>query len=259
MKAKLFELLGISEEKKNLLLLLHNSPKKSKTILESMGISRQALVPHTLLLEENGLITRKDDTYELTGVGKITVCEMIPFLETLDFLDDNSSLLRDYDLDFIPPDLLECIHELGPLKIKEPPLSELHEPGREFIDTVSTSFSFITTFMYPAFTDLTSVIMERGSRISLIISQKMFDKLRNDCYDDFKSLLEKELASAYLYPDDIGLISFGLTDTCLLLRLLKVKDGFDNKIITACSRNAVEWGRELFECYRIRSIPITDI
>ncbi|MDW7731157.1 MAG: transcriptional regulator FilR1 domain-containing protein [Methanolobus sp.] len=258
MKTKLFELLGISEEKKNLLLLLNDGSKKKETIMESLGISRQALVPHVTLLEQNGLITRQDDSYGLTGIGKITVSEMIPFLETLEFLDNNSSFLGNYNLDFIPPDLLERFHELGSLKVKEPALSEIHEPDKEFMSTVSTSFSLISTFMYPTFSDLTSKLMDRGTDVSVIINKEIFEKLRRERHDECKGLIENENLRVYLYPEDLGFISFGLTDTCVMFRLFNMDNGFDNKTIMSCSPAAVEWGREFFESYLKRSTPVTD-
>ncbi|TGC10912.1 helix-turn-helix transcriptional regulator [Methanolobus halotolerans] len=255
----MFKLLGISEEKKNLLLLLHEGQKKKETILLAMGMSRQALVPHLRLLEQNGLITSQDGSYELTGVGKITVCEMIPFLETLEFLDKTSNLLGKYKLDFIPSNLLERFHEIGSLELKEPKLSEVHEPDKEFMSTVSTSFSVITTFLYPTFPDFTSEMMDKGVKVSVIINQAMFEKLKTDRYADFKRLVENKCSDVYLYPEDIGFVSFSLTDACIMFRLLGENNGFDNKLIMACNQNAVEWGKELFEYYKERSTVITDV
>jgi len=259
LKTPLFELLGISKEKKDLLLLLYEGSKEKESILLSMGISRQALVPHIRSLEENGLITDQDGVYKLTGMGKMTVSEMIPFLETLSFIDNASDFLGDYKLDFIPSDLLERFHEIDVLGSKEPRLSEIHEPDKEFMSTVSTSFSVITTFLYPTFNEFTLELMDRGVDISVIIDQAMLGKMKRDRYVDFRRLVEDERSSVYLYPESIDFVSFSVTDSCIMFRLFKKDDGFDNKLITACNDKAVKWGRELFEHYRKRSKKLDKI
>ncbi|WP_406656512.1 transcriptional regulator FilR1 domain-containing protein [Methanolobus sp. ZRKC2] len=259
MKTHLSKLLGISEERTNLLLLLYGGSRKKETIQELLGISRQALVPHMKHLEENGLITKRNDAYELTSIGKIVLSEMMTFSERLDFLDSNSDVLTKYKIDFIPPFLLERFHELGPLSIREPHFLDVFEPDKEFMSTVSTSVSVIITFSFPAFRKFSSQIMDKGVDMHVILSQELLKKLIAEQYDDFKWFLESEHSVVYLYSGKLDFVSFGLNESSIMFRLFDVVGDFDNNLITASGQGAVEWGKEFFEYYKKRSTPVTEI
>ncbi|MDW7733504.1 MAG: hypothetical protein SCH66_13885 [Methanolobus sp.] len=71
MKKQITEVLLASDKRKNVLLLLQEGPLKMETLLESLDTTRSALLPQIKILKENHLISKSQDTYELTTIGKL--------------------------------------------------------------------------------------------------------------------------------------------------------------------------------------------
>ena len=71
MKNNLLDVLFKSEKRKNELLLLQDGPMDMETILTSLGTTRQSLLPQLKILVQHHLISKKDDTYELTTIGNL--------------------------------------------------------------------------------------------------------------------------------------------------------------------------------------------
>ncbi len=130
MKELLFDVLFMSDIRKDLLLLLNEGPRDLDTIMDIMHIEKQPLALQIKILEDQYLVkkqTGSPGSYALTTIGDLLVKEMKPLMGILDFLDSNNGYWEDHRLDFIPHGLLERIEELGPFTISEPRLSEIYE------------------------------------------------------------------------------------------------------------------------------------
>jgi predicted transcriptional regulator len=259
MKKALLDVIFASEKRKNTLMLLQDGAKEMEYLLRSLGTTRQALLPQMRILEEHYLIDHYDDTYELTTIGKLTVDEMLPLLNTLEVVDVHIDYWGTHDFGFIPPHLFKRIKEIREYTIMSPSNEKMYEAHNTAIETSKKYHYSITTFFYPDFKDQFSQILSEGAEMHVILSQSLFNKLKIDNYNDFKELLINDLVHFYLYPKKLGLLAFVYNEQMVMISPLKSNGSFDNKHIICENPGAVDWAKEVFEYYLKDSIPISEI
>ena len=260
MKKLIVEVLLSSEKRKNVLLLLQDGPKEMEMLLKSLKTTRTALLPQIRILKESQLISKNDDEYELTTVGKLIVKEMESFLRTANMFGGNDNYLGGHYIDFIPAKLLMKMPEIGSGIVIDIPVGDLYDSDKEFLVKALKSEHWleITSSLQPTFHDFYSKMADNGTDISVIITPEIYDKIKQRHYDDFKELIDLELISVYLYPTNLEFASFIMSDECINFRLLTKEGVRDNKKIIICGPAVIEWGNELFEYYKQQSTLIID-
>ncbi|WP_406657830.1 winged helix-turn-helix domain-containing protein [Methanolobus sp. ZRKC2] len=251
----------MSEKRKNLLVLLEDGPKEMEMILRSLKTSRQALLPQIRILEEHHLIVKSDDTYELTTIGRLILNDMVPLLKTCQLFDVDINYWGTHNFDFIPNHLLRRINELEKCRTVSPPITEIYELVAEFHQGSKKSRSVfaITTFLHPNFTTLFSELMSNNTNIYMIISRELFSKLQTDYQGNLPDVFQNKLFYLYVYPKEMSFLSLIFNDFDILISPLKRGGGFDNKYIMCSSKSALEWGKDLFDCFLKDSDPLTNV
>lgn len=261
MKKKITDVLLASDKRKNVLLLLQEGPLEMETLLESLETTRTALLPQMKILMKHHLISKYRDTYELTTIGKLIVKEMLSFLSTTDMFGANCEYFGTHFIDFIPPLLLEKLPHAKTCNIIEMSPTDFYEMDKELLEKALGSHEWleVTSVLHPAFNDFYVQMMDHVKEVSVIITQEIYEKAKQEYYDDLKELIDLNLVSLYLYPENPGFISFIVTDQSIKLRLFTLEGKIDNKSILFSGPIAFEWGKELFEYYKRRSVPIIEI
>jgi len=251
----LMDLIFASEKRMNLLLILYDGRKEITALTESLDTTRTALLPQMKILNEKHLIRRVDDSYELTTLGKLIVDRMLPLTEMATLLSCEWDYLGTHYLDFIPPDLLRRIDELGECYVVETTLPELFDVNEEMLQKARESKFYyeVTSSIHPHFGKIFSELTAEGVNISLIISRSLHEKLIKDNREEFQAILGNSGITLYVYPGSFEFISFTLADHTILLRLLTQEGYYDNKQIMFAKGNAHQWGEEFFEYYKARS------
>ncbi len=255
----LLDVLFASEKRKNMLLMLKDGPVEITSLLCDLNASRQALLPQAKVLEENYLVSKDGQSYELTSIGALILERMLPAIGTVNVLEENVDYWGSHDLDFIPEYLLRRLDELDPCTIIEPDIYNIFELNEEFIETSKKSEyvnSFIS-FLHPDHLQIFLDLMDRDIDASLIVSENLFQKLREEYNDDFRELILTKSVKLFLYKDKMDLVSFSINDHCSVMRLLTKSYEYDSKQLVCKGQKALEWGQELFEYYRKRSVPVT--
>jgi predicted transcriptional regulator len=249
------------EERKNILLFLKSGPQETEFILESLEMIRQDLLPHMRVLEDSFLVTRSEDVWELTTIGKLMVSKMISLLSTADVLDSDIDYWGSHRLDLIPSHLIKRMDELGMCKVINTPLSDADELNREIIQTsfMSGSLFAVTAFFDPKYLASLSDLAQKNVSIYIIISKTMLDKAGSQCTTCLEKLVKNRSVHFYVYPKKMAFQDFMYNDYYLLLHLLKNNGGYDNKGVLCSNPLAAEWGKDLFGYYLEDSIPVTQI
>jgi predicted transcriptional regulator len=251
----------MSEKRKGFLLLLQDGAKEMEYLLKSLDATRQALLPQIKVLEEHHLVDHYDDTYELTTIGKLIVDEMTLLLKTIDTFDADIDYWGTHNLNFIPSHLLERISEIGRCKIITPPVIDVYALNKKILETsvISKSHYTLATFYHPAFSDFFANLISNNVSAYFLVSQGVLDKLRIEHPADFEKIIKSKLHHFFVYPKNIDLMALVFNDYYILIRPLKNTGEFDTKHILCNNREAIKWGKELFEYYLKDSIPITEI
>jgi predicted transcriptional regulator len=261
MKKSLLDVIFMSEKRKNALLLLKDEPQEMGYLLKSLNTTRQALLPQIKVLAEHYLINHYEDTYELTTIGKLIVDEMSPLLGTVDVLDVDIDYWGSRNLDFILPHLIKRINELGKCEVFNPPLNEAYELNKQVVEDCyrSKSVFIISTFFHPMYPTLFSKLIENNVNVYAIFSQDVVNLIRSDYYADYLELRAHSLVHLFMYPKKVNFQDVVCTSYCLLMRLLKSNDEVDSKHVVCFNPYALEWGKELFDCYMKDSTPIMEL
>ncbi|WP_342304353.1 winged helix-turn-helix domain-containing protein [Methanolobus sp. ZRKC5] len=257
----MIDVIFASEKRKNMLLLLQDGPKEMKTILKSLKTTRTALLPQVKILRNHFLVTQSGDVYELTTMGKVVVDETKPFLETIDALDQNEEYLASHNIDCIPNNLLKRINEIKDCEIIEPSLLNTYEVNKIFSEMAnkSNSLFFVVTFMHPDFPLIMSDYAKRNIKVSMILNKELFEKHKNEWYDEFKHFLGCENIKYYVCEKDIELLPLSISDQRFVLRLLSKNNEFSNKQLYCYNPKARQWSKDLFNYYLKDSTAITEI
>jgi len=261
MKKPLLDVIFMSEKRKGALLLLQDGAKEMEVLLKSLDTSRQALLPQIRILEEHHLVSHDRDTYELTTVGKLIVDKITPLTSTVEAFNSDIDYWGTHSFNFIPPHLLERIDELGKCKILNPSIVDMYSVHDRFYEmSKQSTFQFaITATFYPHFPKLFYELIPHNINAHIIMTTDLFEKLQTENREEVAKFLNSKLIHFYVYPEKMELLSFLYNEHCIMLSPLANEGGFDNKHIECCSPSAIKWGKELFEHYLRKSIPITEI
>lgn len=261
MKKELLDVIFASKKRKDVLLLLQKEPQDTESLLKSLGTTRQSLLPQIKILEESHFVVHYKDTYELTTIGKLVVDEMLPLLDTIEFLDNDIDYWGTHNLDFIPPDLLKRVSELGNCRVITPPVTEIHQISNEFQESSknSTSIFTITSFFHPNFPELLSELIKNNATIHTIISKDLLENLRAKHALQFKKLFESKLINIYVYPKQMQFMSFAYNDYQIMMLLLKSNGEISNKHFLCSNPESLYWAKDLYDYYLKDSIPITEL
>lgn len=261
MGKQLLDVIFASEKRKGTLLLLRDEPKEMDALLKLFETSRQSVLPQIRILEKNHLIEHYKSTYELTTIGKLVVDEMIPLLDTIEFLDNDIDYWGTHNLDFIPPNLLKRVSELGNYRVITPTVTEIHQISSEFQESSknSTSVFTITSFFHPNFPELLSELIKNNATIHTIISKDLLENLQTQHALQFKKLFESKLVHIYVYPKQMHFMSFAYNDYQIMMLLLKSNGEISNKHFLCSNPKSLYWAKDLFEYYLKDSIPITEL
>ncbi|WP_370571669.1 transcriptional regulator FilR1 domain-containing protein, partial [Methanomethylovorans sp.] len=75
----------------------------------------------------------------------------------------------------------------------------------------------------------------------------------------FEKLMQSELFHFYVYVGNLSFVGLACNDYYFMMRLLKSNGEYDTKYVLCDDKEALEWGKGLFEYYLKDSTPITEI
>ncbi|WP_342305580.1 winged helix-turn-helix domain-containing protein [Methanolobus sp. ZRKC5] len=261
MKKHLLDVVFASEKRKNVLLLLQNGELKMEALLKALDTTRNALLPQMKILEEHYLVFHYGDNYELTTIGKLVVDEMVPLLNTIELFENDIDYWGTRNLSFIPPHLLQRIDELRKCKIITPPYVDIYKLNEEIQETspISKTHYGIVTFYHPLFPQFISNMISNNVNVYLIVPQSVLDQFRTEHSTLFKKLIKSEFFHFSVYLENMSFLGIACNDYYFMMRLLKNNGEHDTRYILCDGKEALEWGKELFDYCLKYSTAITEI
>jgi len=259
MKKPLLEVLFMSEKRKGVLLLLQDGEKEMKFLLSTLNTTRQALLPQIRILEEHYLVSHSKDSYELTMIGKLIVDNMASVLNIVEALDID--YWGNHDISFMPPHLLKRIDEIGKCELINPLITDIYAFNNQFhgYSRNSKYVYMITSVYHPDALELIADLISNNINFYLISSSELHDRVMKEKYSEVVKLTQNKLAHLFVYPKTMPFQFISFNECHIMLSLLKNNGEPDINYILCESKNALEWGKELFEYYLKDSTPVTDL
>lgn len=262
MKKDLLDTIFASEKRKNVLLMLLEGPTEMEAFLRSLKTTRPALLPQVRVLEESNLVRHKNDTYELTTIGKLITEKMKPLIGTLDVFDSDMDYWGERKMSFLPPHLFLRIREIGPCTVvSNIPPTETCAPSAQAVESGkrSKSQTSVATFLFPNFPSILAGFKQHGVKMSLVVSPELLERMKQTRDDKYRDLLNSDAVDIFVYPGRMDFMAFGYNDFSFMMRMFTRTGEPDQKYVISSSPSALEWGKELFNHYLKDAVPVTEI
>lgn len=263
MRQALIETISRSEKRKDVLLLLQDGPLSMSTILQTLDVSRNALLPQMKILDEAHLIEKneKNDVYDLSKFGKLIIRDLEPLLGTLETLERQMDYLSNHNTDFIPNELFYRIRELKNCELIEPDLYEALDLSQIAIEKClrSQKICCLASFYHSEYPALFTKYAKNGSEFRFIITEEVLTKFIREDKQKIEELIQYPNINFYMYPYNMEVSAVLMAEDFILLRLLTLKEIYDPRYLTSDDQEAINWGKELFEHYFSKSEAITNI
>ncbi|WP_406660971.1 winged helix-turn-helix domain-containing protein [Methanolobus sp. ZRKC3] len=273
MQSSLLDTLFLSEKRKDLLLFLKDGAKNTDEIKAAFDFPWKSMIPQIKKLDEWELVTYKKGNCSLTTMGEVIVENMDRFLMTLKAHEYYGKYWLEHDLKSIPKELLYRIGELGHCEVLEPNLPNVFEQQEEMLTRIDGSdriMVFISIY-HPAQLLIFSDMMERGTKLDMIITEEVYRIIKGEIRSDItilqsdnpifislKEEYEREMdlffkdkrSNVFIYRENVKPLAITVTDRSFSLALLEKNGRYNNCMITSSEPAAISWGEELFNYYK---------
>ena len=242
------ELVFLSDKRKKILLFLRDKPRSMAEIQEYLSSDPVSILPQIKKLKEGKLVVQKGHTYKLSIMGIVIADKMPSFLDTLEVLNENYEYWTKRNLEGIPPFLRKRIFELKNSKLILPEVSHMFELNPEFVEKLhlSTRIFGFTSYFHPSFTTLYSEIAKNGVEISLIFTDPVLQRFKKDYIEELRAFLSFENVRVFIFPRDVKIADFTVTDKFFLLTLFPREKVFEHESLLSEEPEALKWGNDLF-------------
>lgn len=258
---ELFDLLSLSAKRRRFLLLLLGGPKTLEEIKNSLKVTSTGMLPQIRKMEKRNLVCQKDKKYTLTAIGEVIAGHFHPLVKTIEVIGRHVEFWETHEVEALPMHLLRRIRDLGSYKIVESGVEEIYLPHKEFLENLMKSLTVrgVTPIFHPLYPDFFLKLIEGGVDVSLILTGKVYDKLRKEYSDKLRKAMGFENARFFICNEDIRL-AFVSTDRFFSLSLFFKDGAFDSqKDLISYDKSAIKWGEELFNYYKNRSTELKDV
>ena len=258
----LIETVFFSEKRKAVLILLfEKGPLPIETIKTELNETSVSILPQIKVLIDNNLIIQNDGIYRLTHLGETVAEKVSPFIKNLQVLSINPKFWSEHDTSEIPEKLFDRIQEIGEFKNVEVDLRTIYyEPNTEIYDHMKKA-EYIKTFITYYAPEYVPVYYERlmsGIPVSITTSDYIIN-MAKDYKAEVNNLLQLPRAELNVCPADIKIAEVTVTDKVLMMVLYSTAGNLDYDFLTAESPSAVQWGNELYDYLRSRSVNKKEI
>ena len=197
-------------------------------IKDHFNVSSPEITPRLKEMEVSNFIFRKDDNkYYITQIGKVVARYFRPLIDVLNTIEKDEEFWKEHILDDIPQHLLERIYDLGECSLLEDSLENIYDANRDYTGNLlkSNVIMGISPIFIPAYPALFVELVQKNIPITLILTKKVFEKIKNEYRDELQTYLEHD--KTRLYVTDNVKIAFTVTDYFLSLSLFFKNGSYD--------------------------------
>lgn len=261
MKLPLLGTLFLSDKRKDLLLLLIEKPRNIDEIKDILDVTSSAMMTQIKILIDQGIIFYENDMYKLSSFGEVIVKKMIPLLNTLKVFADNKDYWENHKMNAIPSHLLERIGELGECELVEPDLNRMYELPKKFTDKLTESkfIMEVSSSFSPEYPYKYVELARKGVRISLIITEPVFERFKTEYFGQLQAYLGIESAELFVCNESMGIASSVVTDKFFSFALFYKTGMFHNHVMMSFDEKSLNWGEDLFQHFREMSHEVIEV
>lgn len=133
----------------------------------------------------------------------------------------------------------------------EADLNRLFEVPEDFRKNLleSKHIKMFLSYFNPLHIELYAEIVRKEAEMSLILTKPVFDRMKNDYFEDLKMLVESKNTEVYICDKNVTLKDVVTERFCSLV-LFDKKGKFDHQRLMSFDESALKWCEELFLYYK---------
>ena len=259
----LFSTLTFSERRTDILFLLQERPRTLTEINTHFHIHTTDSLPRLRELEADDLVTRNEDCYELTWIGKVAAINYKPFVESMAALENNKGFWNNHDSSVIPKQFLDKIKYLKDcevIKSKDYKICFSHD---EFVNNLINAehVKGVTSVFNPYWVTLFTELSVTDISIDIIITKDIYEEIKLEYSNELEHLLENPKAHIYIYSGElkIALATMAVFDGVFFsLGLYNNNSGqYDNQNdLEGTDQASFKFGECLFEYFKHGAVEV---
>lgn len=249
-------LAACSNLRRSILISLKEGKKALRELRDELEVSSTTAIHALRELEKNNLVFQDlDRGYSLTKIGEIVALKLTDFVDVIEVLKKHENFWLTHDLSGIPPHLLEKIGWLKDSTLIEAPATDLFKVHSTYIDMITKAEEIkgVSPIFVPELPFVYETItIEKKGDVQLVVTEGVLNKIDREVLENIFSDKNSKL-KLYIMKGDVK-VAFTVTDYCLSFGLFNLDGTYDwNKDLRSYDKEAIEWGKELFEWYRKRA------
>lgn len=248
----LTDLLFMSQKRKDLLLLLRNGGKTIEEIIDTLSVTSTGMLPQIKKLKEKSLILQDEKEYRLTPLAEILVEKMQPLLDILEVIEEHKDFWQERDLSGLSPTFLERLNELKPYSLVKPDTDKLFETHSVFLENVEKSKDILSlaSIFHPVFPEAFLRTEDKDTKITLIVTKRIYERLRTDFEKKMKLYLKQEKKRLFVCDDEVKIAMMTKTEHFMMADFLTWKGAYDQESIVSFKPAPIKWAEDLILYYK---------
>jgi len=210
------------------------------------------MLPQIKKLKEEFLVIQDDREYRLTPLAEILVEKMKPLLDTLGVIEEHKNLWEDRDLSDLSPAFLERLNELKPYSLVKPDPDKIFETSSVFLKNIKKSKNILSlsSIFHPALPEIFLRTEDKNIKITLIITKRIYERLKNDFEEELKLYLARKNRQLFVCADEMKIAMLTKTESFMMADFLTWKGDYDQESIIAFEPASLKWTEELIFHYK---------
>lgn len=250
----------MSQKRRDLLLLLKDGGRTIEEIVDILNVTPTGMLPQIKKLKEEFLVIQDDREYRLTPLAEILVEKMKPLLDTLEVIEEHKNLWENRDLSDLSPAFLERLNELKPYFFVKPDPDKIFETSSVFLKNIEKSKNILSlsSIFHPALPEIFLKTEDKNIKITLIITKRIYERLKNDFEKELKLYLARKNRQLFVCADEMKIAMLTKTESFMMADFLTWKGDYDQESIIAFEPASLKWTEELIFHYKSNAQEIKE-
>ncbi|MDY6964611.1 MAG: winged helix-turn-helix domain-containing protein [Halobacteriota archaeon] len=252
-------LIARSEIRIKILVSLSKGSKNLGELRELLNLSSSTILHAMRNMEVEGFIENSVEGYTLTNIGKIQAILINNLIKAIAVLEKDKDFWLTHDLSAIPDHLLRRIGELDDLVAVKGNAWDVLKPHYNLIQLLMKAgeVKSVSPVFHSDYPEIIETLVNNKADVELILTDKVMAKILESSRDILERMISEPNFRLWVIDEDVK-VAITVTDSALSLGLFRDDETYDiSTDLISHTDDALNWGRDLFEYYRLRSKKIS--
>ena len=237
-------------------------PKTSTELKDEFKIGASTIIHTARDLEKEGYIREEKEGFSLTPVGKIIAIYVTNYIKLLSVIKENKEYWLSHKIDALPEEFLVRLGELQKLRIVKATPTNLLQVLSLYVKMVvkAKKLKGVSPVFVPEFSKLIKRLIKKGGEAEIVISKDIKKPVIESYKKEIDEETERKVREGKLKLweiEDVG-VAMTVTDQFISIGFFNNDGSYDfSQDLVSYEKEAIKWGRELFEYYRSKAKEIS--